>query len=152
MSSICKITHILALLNLLRSRMHSFFTLIFFCKHVSSSLLSIKLNKDKWMLISAVNAKRYDNDCYAIFIYFQTMFILLLGPFVFFNVQKTKYLQLLTSVMRWLAFTIMIIYAIKNLFIHGPRGDPPIANLAGKLWIYMITNRLHWLTVSLDIH
>ena len=84
------------------------------------------------MLTSAVNAKRYD-DCCAIFIYFQTMFVLLLGPFVFFNVQKTKYLQLLTSVMRWLAFTIMIVYAIKNLFVYGPRGDPPIANLAGKL-------------------
>ncbi|XP_012061431.1 PREDICTED: transmembrane protein 104 homolog [Atta cephalotes] len=67
-------------------------------------------------------------DVYRIFL---TMFVLLLGPFVFFNVQKTKYLQLLTSVMRWLAFTIMIIYAIKNLFVHGPRGDPPIANLAG---------------------
>ncbi|KYQ57143.1 hypothetical protein ALC60_03949 [Trachymyrmex zeteki] len=62
---------------------------------------------------------------------FLTMFVLLLGPFVFFNVQKTKHLQLLTSVMRWLAFTIMIVYAIKNLFVHGPRGDPPIANLAG---------------------
>jgi len=61
------------------------------------------------------------------------MFVLSLGPFVFFNVQKTKYLQLLTSIMRWLAFTIMIVYALKNLFVHGPRGDPPIANLAGKL-------------------
>ncbi|KAG5309818.1 TM104 protein, partial [Acromyrmex insinuator] len=67
-------------------------------------------------------------DVYRIFL---TMFVLLLGPFVFFNVQKTKYLQLLTSVMRWLAFTIMIVYAIKNLFVYGPRGDPPIANLAG---------------------
>lgn len=35
--------------------------------------------------------------------------------------------------MRWLAFTIMIVYALKNLFVHGPRGDPPIASLAGKL-------------------
>ncbi|XP_018337345.1 PREDICTED: transmembrane protein 104 homolog isoform X1 [Trachymyrmex septentrionalis] len=67
-------------------------------------------------------------DVYRIFL---TVFVLLLGPFVFFNVQKTKYLQLLTSVMRWLAFTIMIVYATKNLFVHGPRGDPPIANLAG---------------------
>jgi len=55
---------------------------------------------------------------------------------VFFNVQKTKYLQLLTSGMRWLAFTIMIVYALKNLFLYGPRGDPPIANLAGKLSNY----------------
>ncbi|XP_071640454.1 transmembrane protein 104 homolog isoform X3 [Temnothorax longispinosus] len=67
-------------------------------------------------------------DAYRIFL---TMFVLLLGPFVFFNVQKTKYLQLLTSVMRWLAFTIMIVYALKNLFVHGARGDPPVASLAG---------------------
>ncbi|XP_011703756.1 PREDICTED: transmembrane protein 104 homolog isoform X2 [Wasmannia auropunctata] len=67
-------------------------------------------------------------DAYRIFL---TMFVLSLGPFVFFNVQKTKYLQLLTSIMRWLAFIIMIVYALKNLFIHGPRGDPPIASLAG---------------------
>lgn len=62
--------------------------------------------------------------------------MLSLGPFVFFNVQKTKYLQLLTSIMRWLAFTIMIVYALKSLFVYGPRGNPPVANLAGKLRDY----------------
>lgn len=63
---------------------------------------------------------------------FQSIFILLLGPFVFFNIQKTKYLQLLTSGMRWLAFTIMIVYALKNLIIHGTQGNPPAANIMGK--------------------
>ncbi|XP_054012353.1 transmembrane protein 104 homolog [Hylaeus anthracinus] len=62
---------------------------------------------------------------------FLTTFVLLLGPFVFFNIQKTKYLQLLTSAMRWLAFTIMIAYAVKNLFIHGAQGNPPAANIIG---------------------
>lgn len=32
----------------------------------------------------------------------QGVFTLLLGPFVFFNAQKTKYLQMLTSLMRWM--------------------------------------------------
>lgn len=32
----------------------------------------------------------------------QSVFSLLLGPFVFFNAQKTKYLQILTSLMRWI--------------------------------------------------
>ena len=32
----------------------------------------------------------------------QACFTVLLGPFVFFNVQKTKYLQMLTTVLRWL--------------------------------------------------
>ncbi len=36
------------------------------------------------------------------FLFFQGAFLLLLGPFVFFNVQKTKYLQLFTTLMRWL--------------------------------------------------
>ncbi|XP_011639469.1 transmembrane protein 104 homolog isoform X1 [Pogonomyrmex barbatus] len=67
-------------------------------------------------------------DAYRVFL---TTFVLSLGPFVFFNVQKTKYLQLLTSVMRWIAFTVMIVYALKNLLVHGPRGDPPIASLTG---------------------
>lgn len=32
---------------------------------------------------------------------FQAAFTLLLGPFTFWDVQKTKYLQVLTSLMRW---------------------------------------------------
>lgn len=32
----------------------------------------------------------------------QAVFTLLLGPFAFFNAQKTKYLQMLTSLMRWM--------------------------------------------------
>ncbi len=32
----------------------------------------------------------------------QSLFTLLLGPFTFFNAQKTKYLQILTSFMRWI--------------------------------------------------
>ncbi|TNN27705.1 Transmembrane protein 104 [Liparis tanakae] len=31
-----------------------------------------------------------------------SVFALLLGPFTFFNAQKTKYLQILTSLMRWI--------------------------------------------------
>ncbi|XP_006611211.1 hydroxyacylglutathione hydrolase, mitochondrial-like isoform X2 [Apis dorsata] len=69
------------------------------------------------------------SDAYRIFL---SIFIFLLGPFVFFNIQKTKYLQLLTSAMRSLAFTIMIVYALKNLFIHGPQGNPPAANIMAK--------------------
>lgn len=35
----------------------------------------------------------------------QSVFTLLLGPFTFFNAQKTKYLQILTSLMRWIGKT-----------------------------------------------
>ncbi|XP_063229523.1 transmembrane protein 104 homolog isoform X2 [Bacillus rossius redtenbacheri] len=67
-------------------------------------------------------------DAYRVFL---AIFLCLLGPFVFFNVQKTKYLQMLTTFMRWLAFTIMIVYATHKLVEDGPQGSPPAANLAG---------------------
>lgn len=68
-----------------------------------------------------------------VYFVFQTIFVVLLGPFAFFNVQKTKYLQMLTSVMRWLAFSIMILYAVNKLIIDGPQGNPSRANTAGKI-------------------
>jgi len=37
------------------------------------------------------------------------------GPFGFFNVTKTKYLQIFTSLMRWLAFTAMVTLACLRL-------------------------------------
>ncbi|XP_058452202.1 transmembrane protein 104 homolog [Malaya genurostris] len=52
------------------------------------------------------------------------VFLGILGPFVFFNVQKTKYLQLVTVLFRWLAFSVMISIAIHRLFAEQP--DPPI--------------------------
>ncbi|CAG9094479.1 unnamed protein product [Plutella xylostella] len=67
-------------------------------------------------------------DCYhtALLTFFSVM-----GPFVFFNVQKTKYLQLFTSGMRWLAFAIMITMAIHLLIGSGPQGKPPSFDVTG---------------------
>uniref|UniRef100_A0A3Q2FL01 Transmembrane protein 104 n=1 Tax=Cyprinodon variegatus TaxID=28743 RepID=A0A3Q2FL01_CYPVA len=59
------------------------------------------------------------------------LFTLLLGPFTFFNAQKTKYLQILTSVMRWIAFTMMIILALIRIGKGAGEGRPPVANLSG---------------------
>lgn len=44
--------------------------------------------------------------------------------------------------MRSLAFTIMIVYALKNLFIHGPQGNPPAANIMGK-FIYILEKYIY---------
>ncbi|XP_001602275.1 transmembrane protein 104 homolog isoform X1 [Nasonia vitripennis] len=66
-------------------------------------------------------------DAYRLFL---TLFVMFLGPFAFFNVQKTKYLQLLTSAMRWMAFMIMIIYAIRKLIVDGPEGKPRESNFS----------------------
>ncbi|CAG2065835.1 unnamed protein product [Timema podura] len=66
-----------------------------------------------------------------VFLYYKAVFLCTLGPFVFFNVQKTKYLQMLTTLMRWLAFSIMIVYAARKLIHDGPQGHPPAASLSG---------------------
>ncbi|XP_071106708.1 transmembrane protein 104-like [Haliotis cracherodii] len=67
-------------------------------------------------------------DAYRIFV---ACFILALGPFVFFNVQKTKILQVITGSARWLAFGIMIVLAVMQLAQHKGEGRPAIGNIAG---------------------
>ena len=81
------------------------------------------------------------------------------GPFGFFNVTKTKYLQIFTSLMRWLAFTAMVTLAcirLSNGNIYHPKsfvldGIPNMFGVCvysfmchhslpslGKSWIYCI--------------
>ncbi|XP_044309619.1 transmembrane protein 104 isoform X1 [Varanus komodoensis] len=67
-------------------------------------------------------------DAYRIYL---AAFTLLLGPFTFFNVQKTKYLQIMTSLMRWIAFIIMIILALLRIAKGQGEGHPPLAQLSG---------------------
>jgi amino acid permease len=61
-----------------------------------------------------------------------SVFIAVVGPFGFFNVTKTKYLQMLTTVMRWLAFGSMVTLACVRL-ADGIRADPPppVASFSG---------------------
>ncbi|XP_059991180.1 transmembrane protein 104 isoform X1 [Lagenorhynchus albirostris] len=67
-------------------------------------------------------------DAYRIYL---AVFTLLLGPFTFFDVQKTKYLQILTSLMRWIAFAIMIVLALVRIAHGRGEGRPPLADLSG---------------------
>ncbi|XP_068387041.1 transmembrane protein 104 isoform X1 [Eschrichtius robustus] len=67
-------------------------------------------------------------DAYRIYL---AVFTLLLGPFTFFDVQKTKYLQILTSLMRWIAFTIMIVLALVRIGHGRGEGHPPLADFSG---------------------
>ncbi|XP_033895696.1 transmembrane protein 104 [Acipenser ruthenus] len=67
-------------------------------------------------------------DAYRIFL---SVFTLLLGPFAFFNAQKTKYLQIITSLMRWIAFIIMIILALLRIGKGQGEGHPPAAKMMG---------------------
>jgi len=66
-------------------------------------------------------------DAYRVFL---AGFTLVVGPFVFFNVTKTKYLQILTTIMRWAAFFCMVIIACVRLS-SGMVAKPPVVSLAG---------------------
>ncbi|XP_059413513.1 transmembrane protein 104-like [Carassius carassius] len=67
-------------------------------------------------------------DAYRVFL---ATFTLFLGPFTFFNAQKTKYLQILTSLMRWIAFTMMIILALIRIGKGHGEGKPSVAQISG---------------------
>lgn len=66
-------------------------------------------------------------DMYRIFV---GLFTLIIGPFTYFNVQKTKYLQIFTISIRWCAFIIMVTLAIVRLIKYGPQGHPKLINLS----------------------
>ena len=68
------------------------------------------------------------SDAYRIYV---AVFLFLLGPFAFFNVSKTKYLQIFTTVMRWTAFITMVTLSIMRIVdTSATHGNPPIANFS----------------------
>lgn len=73
-----------------------------------------------------------DDPCFAHFTYHQAyclflgLFACVIGPFCFFNVQKTKALQVVTSVLRWTTFLLMIGIAVSGIVRgKGFRADDP---------------------------
>lgn len=58
------------------------------------------------------------------------VFIVAVGPFAFCNVTKTKYLQVLTTIMRWLAFGFMVTLACMRL-ARGKIASPQVSDFAG---------------------
>ena len=66
---------------------------IFFSRHLlRASVLGLSR-------LTAITRDALSSDC---FCFLQAIFTVTLGPFAFFNVQKTKYLQIFTSGMRWI--------------------------------------------------
>jgi len=66
-------------------------------------------------------------DAYRIFL---GVFVCTIGQFVFCNVTKTKYLQIITTLMRWKAFIVMVVLAIITLMNESP-ASPPSSRLMG---------------------
>uniref|UniRef100_A0A131XGX2 Putative amino acid transporter n=1 Tax=Hyalomma excavatum TaxID=257692 RepID=A0A131XGX2_9ACAR len=58
---------------------------------------------------------------------FLLVFLCLVGPFTFFNMQKTKYLQIFTTLMRWIAFISMILLCALALGQGKGQGHPAMA-------------------------
>ncbi|XP_011494382.1 PREDICTED: transmembrane protein 104 homolog [Ceratosolen solmsi marchali] len=96
------------------------------CTYIPQNYTCNDIIPDNEHCWESINLSRF--DAYRLFL---TVFILSLGPFAFFNVQKTLYLQILTTMMRWLAFMIMILYTIQKLIIDGAQGKPSKADSAG---------------------
>lgn len=70
-------------------------------------------------------------DVYRLFL---GVFTVLMAPFAYFNVQKTKYLQYFTTVLRWIAFIMMVVLAISLISRNKKQGitkNPPIFELSG---------------------
>ncbi|CAG5033009.1 unnamed protein product [Parnassius apollo] len=101
---------------------------------VCSTVPSNLTNTTDWDTLPCFNFTSSDPsvytrlDCYRVAL---LTFVGVTAPFIFSNVQKTKYLQLFTSGMRWLAFAIMISMAIHLLIGHGPQGKPPAFDFTG---------------------
>jgi len=66
-------------------------------------------------------------DAYRIFL---AGFVSTIGLFVFCNVTKTKYLQIVTTLMRWQAFIVMVALAILTLVNESP-ASPPTSKISG---------------------
>jgi len=84
---------------------------------------TIKLSDPCWDNLTVTRS-----DAYRIYV---AGFLLLLGPFAFFNVSKTKYLQMFTTVMRWVAFTTMVTLSIIRISDSStPHGNPPVSDFS----------------------
>lgn len=55
------------------------------------------------------------------------VFIGAMGPFVFINVTKTKYMQIVTTFTRWIALAVMISWALILIVKSEAKGNPPVA-------------------------
>ncbi|RZF37893.1 hypothetical protein LSTR_LSTR009993 [Laodelphax striatellus] len=107
---------------------------------VSKSLVDVVCRADRNSSLLKANEPCFENSnitqktAYRLFL---SAFLVIFGPFVFFNVQKTKYLQILTSLTRWLAFTAMIALAVRRLLSSAePHGRPQPVRNAGVLELF----------------
>ncbi|KAA0189312.1 hypothetical protein HAZT_HAZT000289 [Hyalella azteca] len=54
-------------------------------------------------------------------------FVGVMGPFVFLNLTKTKYMQIVTSIIRWIAMIVMIVWAVAVIVKGNTHVSPAVA-------------------------
>lgn len=77
-------------------------------------------NVTDWDALPCFNSSSEDPEAYTRMGCYRVAlltFAAAIGPFVFFNVQKTKYLQLFTTGMRWLGMFFLIVWTWDALAI-----------------------------------
>ncbi|CAH1170348.1 unnamed protein product [Phaedon cochleariae] len=96
-------------------------------KTIVNLICSTSNDTEDYMMTCWQDSQFSKMDMYRIFV---TIFALSVGPFAYFNVQKTKYLQLFTILIRWCAFFIMVTLASIRLVNLGQQGHPTMMNLS----------------------
>ena len=127
--------------------LYLFGDLAIYCTAVSKSLRDVSCTKSN-STPSNSSSSGPDNslmcwegltrsDVYKIYV---AIFVTLLGPFAFFNVSKTKYLQMFTTVMRWTAFLSMITLSIMRITDESQQhGSPPIIDLSTAPMVFGVS-------------
>lgn len=78
-------------------------------------------------------------ECLIRCLFLQSIFTLLLGPFTFFSAQKTKYLQILTSLMRWMGKSKTNLARVWRRFLPSWRSPFPQFALFMPLFFHQHT-------------
>lgn len=101
------------------------------CSSGSDNMTTNNNHSSKQDINSCSNLQHLNLTMKQVYQIYVAVLILILGPFAYFNVSKTKYLQIFTTCMRWTAFVTMI--ALSLLRIADPNiehGNPRVLNLS----------------------
>ncbi|CAL4125648.1 unnamed protein product, partial [Meganyctiphanes norvegica] len=93
------------------------------CNYAPDNCTQVLSDTDKCFTDSGFDITRL--DMYRIY---TCIFVGVMGPFVFFNLTKTKYMQMMTTLTRWLALITMITWAVVLLSEGKGQGHPAAAN------------------------
>ena len=122
--------------------------LAIYCTAVAKSLRDVSCTKSNSTANNSSSSGGLNNMCWEslgltksdVYKIYVAIFVTILGPFAFFNVSKTKYLQMFTTVMRWTAFVSMITLSILRITDDNQQhGSPPIIDLSTAPMVFGVS-------------